>query len=787
MSTVPQRLGKYELRQRLGRGNVGEVWKAFDLQLRREVAIKIIHSDLQADPSFLARFMQEGQAIASLHHANITQVHEVNYSRPAEGSSTTAYIVSEYIEGETLTDYISRTSRKGDFPPVADIVYLFTSLGVAIDYAHQKGIVHGDIKPGNILLDKHNTSQFLAGEPTLTDFGLARLLGNATIIGTPLYMSPEQAKGYSANNRSDIYSLGVILYEMCTGVQPFRDNSSVAVLKQHIDTLPTPPSLINHNVPPALSEVILRAMAKDTATRFSMASLLAAAIADACSMQSSLSIAQERAAIDNEAAPTTGPHTSILGVSQPLSRIQVTQPRLPQISKPFPAVPAPTPASITNGNHTPVAPAAQVPVQNNNQPPTPPQPYRTPSAPLPMQQVAPLPPAPGPVTSGPLSPLAPTATAPVPVPYVPPVAPVRPTRRLRVNDVPMYVVIGALFLVLIVIGSAIGASLLLSNKGGGTPSSVVGHAFFQDDAIGHAAQLRIDLQNVAPPPQGKRDVAWLKDSNNHFLLLGTLAPQNGAVSYTYPGDANHTNLISIVESVTVTQEDIGPDPVAPRGKTVYQASIDATAFPYIRNILYHMSGFPTANGVVVGLYDTIKSMNDKTGSISDSIQYTHDYALALRQATRVIEMIDGHDYARSSGDLPAKYVSFIDAKVGIVSSPSQQGYLDTLQDQLQKIRQSAANNATLLQHVTYAQNAITDLKNWIQQIRTDDVAILKASELKDSAIINTALQLKQLTSDAYTGHVIPPAESPQNIVGSAGALQAYLECLYMATLDLKAV
>src|SRR5438477_4515678 len=135
MNVVPRRLGRYELRQQVGRGNVGEVWKAYDLQLRRDVAVKIIHTDLQSDPHFLANFTQEGQALTSLRHANIVQVYDVAVSRSAQGNDTTAYILMEYVEGQTLADYIN-TTPKDALPPLAEIVYLFTSLGVAIDYAH---------------------------------------------------------------------------------------------------------------------------------------------------------------------------------------------------------------------------------------------------------------------------------------------------------------------------------------------------------------------------------------------------------------------------------------------------------------------------------------------------------------------------------------------------------------------------------------------------------------------------------------------------------------------------
>ncbi len=256
MSIAPQKLGKYELRQRLGRGNIGEVWQGYDLQNKRDVAVKVIYTDLQSDPNFLRRFTIEGQKIESLRHDNIVAVYDVAVVHQEQSTSTTAYIASTYIKGQTLEKYIAGASTKGTLLSLAEIVYLFTSLGVAIDYAHQKGIIHGNIKPGNILLDQQHIERFVLGEPTLTDFGLPLLLGNTASIGTPHYMSPEQARGDAPNNRSDIYALGVLLYELCTGTKPFRDESSVAVMMQHMNTLPTPPLLINQQLPPALSEVI---------------------------------------------------------------------------------------------------------------------------------------------------------------------------------------------------------------------------------------------------------------------------------------------------------------------------------------------------------------------------------------------------------------------------------------------------------------------------------------------------------------------------------------------------
>src|SRR5579885_140798 len=287
MSKDPYYLGKYVLQERLAYGGMGEVWKAFDTQLQRHVAIKLLRTDRRHDPDFVSRFEREARFIASLHHPNIVQIHDFRLSQPPESNPAEAFMVMDYVQGQTLADYIQNTSRQGQFPSASDTIYLFTAISLAIDYAHQKGMIHRDIKPANILLDQRLPTARPMGEPVLTDFGIAQLQGTApgivieTLLGTPHYIAPEQAQGEQGDNRSDLYSLGIILYEMMTGATPFRGNTAIAILMQHIQGVPTPPEAINTQLPTQVSKVILKSIARKPADRFSTAAEMTIALAEA--------------------------------------------------------------------------------------------------------------------------------------------------------------------------------------------------------------------------------------------------------------------------------------------------------------------------------------------------------------------------------------------------------------------------------------------------------------------------------------------------------------------------
>ncbi len=265
--TTPQVLGeRYEIGGVLGRGGMAEVHRGRDLRLGREVAVKVLRSDLARDPSFQVRFRREAQASASLNHPAIVAVYDTGEDRGPTGA--TPYIVMEYVEGETLRDVLR---REGPLPPER-AMSLAADICGALDFSHRNGIVHRDVKPGNVMI----TPQ---GSVKVMDFGIARAVSDsaatmtstAAVIGTAQYLSPEQARGEGVDARSDVYSLGCLLYELVTGAPPFTGDSPVAVAYQHVREDPKLPSSINPRVPAELDAILLKAMSKNPANRYQSA------------------------------------------------------------------------------------------------------------------------------------------------------------------------------------------------------------------------------------------------------------------------------------------------------------------------------------------------------------------------------------------------------------------------------------------------------------------------------------------------------------------------------------
>lgn len=256
---IGKHIGQYEVVGQIGQGGMATVYKAFQPSINRYVAIKILPSQYAQDPNFVKRFEHEARAIAALEHPHILPVYDFGTQ---DGLT---YMVMRYVEGGTLSNLM------GQPMPAKQVVRLIGAVARALDYAHKQGIVHRDIKPSNILIDKN-------GEPLLTDFGIAKkliegsgatqLTGSGTVLGTPAYMSPEQAKGQPVDGRSDIYSLGVVLYELLTGQQPYQAETPLGVVLKHVSEPLPPPHSVNPDVPAPLEQIVIKAMAKDPNQRY---------------------------------------------------------------------------------------------------------------------------------------------------------------------------------------------------------------------------------------------------------------------------------------------------------------------------------------------------------------------------------------------------------------------------------------------------------------------------------------------------------------------------------------
>jgi serine/threonine protein kinase len=285
MSTETRRIDKYELREHLGQDQMAETWKAYDDQAQRFVVLKILHEHLHKDPYFFIRFEREAKEIKALHHPHLLQVQDMQICNPPGSQRATAYIVMEYVEGQNLADYLRSTSYQRRFPSIADIIYIFDSIGSAIDYAHQKGIKYCNVRSSSILLERQSSTQRSIGKPLLINYEVSTLLGDNIQAGSKpqAYSPPEQARGVPGDERSDIYQLGVILYETCTGALPFQGESPGSNVKEERQSSRTitPPEAYNPRVSPALSQVIMRCLAEDPRARFSSASALVSALKDA--------------------------------------------------------------------------------------------------------------------------------------------------------------------------------------------------------------------------------------------------------------------------------------------------------------------------------------------------------------------------------------------------------------------------------------------------------------------------------------------------------------------------
>lgn len=260
--------GRYEIVKEIGKGAVGMVYKARDPNLDLFVALKVLRREWVDSDTFVKRFLKEAKVLGRLDRANIVRVYNVDEDKGD------VYIAMEFVEGESLRDVMKKKKFSMD-----EVVKIGITIANALDYAHQQGIVHRDIKPSNILIRLDN---FLK----ITDFGIAHMQDPdaqektqaGEILGTPAYMSPEQVKGMSVDSRSDLFSLGIILYELCTGARPFKGENISAIFHAILNEKPAPLTKLNASVPPGLSSIIMKCIHKKPEDRFQSGKELSTAL-----------------------------------------------------------------------------------------------------------------------------------------------------------------------------------------------------------------------------------------------------------------------------------------------------------------------------------------------------------------------------------------------------------------------------------------------------------------------------------------------------------------------------
>jgi eukaryotic-like serine/threonine-protein kinase len=790
MDLPTQNLGKYELQKLLGRGGMAEVWKALDTQLQRYCAIKILHTNLQHDPDFIKRFLREARAVASLHHPNIVQIYDFQTFHTLQSGGTIAYMVMDYIEGHTLADYIAGTSHKRRFPKAEDIVHLFTSISQAVDYAHAHGMIHRDIKPANILLDQRNTTRNAIGEPVLTDFGIVKLLSAPTrtlegfCLGTPLYMSPEQAQGHVGDGRSDIYCLGVILFEICTGVRPFTGDRPVSIMQQHIQAMPPYPPLINPAIPDALTEVILRSIAKDPAFRFPSASTMSTALARA------LNVPQSSAS--NTASPGLPIHAPGV-VDEPVGGSGFYARSLTEADG-LTSSTYSTPASSSSASGPTIVPDLQ-PVQDASllvsAKDTGVQDRLTKSLSGDAPRVA-------------LTPL-PSRTSEKPA---------RKRRRVWF--------IGSIALLMtVLLSSSLLTIAALTRKSlpVAAQRSMEGQAFFvssgQLNANGYPGvndELQVNLRTVPDPPAGMSYYAWLlRDITQPVstpILLGKLFVNHSEVHFLYRGDQQHTDLLAITSRVLITEEDAGQTPINPAPDySTWRYYAELPQVPDPNDTVHHFSMLDHLRSLLaedpilgrMGIQGGLESwLLRNTGKVLEWANSARDYwgdqatSLMRLHFYRILDYLDGELSVQA--DVPPGTPLVIRAPVALLGPATIDAgnygaqdqvppdFLHQISSHLNALAQAPGTTAVERKLAAQINSGMKNIGDWLEKVRGDakKLVLMNDAQLLSQESLSILNDMVTQAFYAYVGRLDPITNQVQ-----AGVTQINYDTEHLTSFDIK--
>ncbi|MGE7438300.1 MULTISPECIES: protein kinase domain-containing protein [Kitasatospora] len=383
--------GRYVLQRPLGQGGMAAVHLAHDTVLDRQVAVKTLHTELGREDSFKLRFRREAQAVAKLQHINIVSVFDSGEDIGPDGS-VTPYIVMEYVEGKSLRDVLNDAIAQYGAMPVEQALKMTAAVLSALDASHDQGLVHRDIKPGNVMVSTK-------GVVKVMDFGIARALQSdvtsmtqtGMVVGTPQYLSPEQALGKSVDARSDLYSVGCMLFELLTGSLPFDGDTAFSIAYKHVQEEPPAPSTVNRAVTPAVDELVARALRKDPAHRFPSAEAMRAEVERIASgTQGGTPLQASTPLVISEGPRSVSATPSMANFPQVQPQYQ-QQPSFPPGPRTPPGPQPPYQQTPQTPQPFPQAPPHQQPAQGFQQTPAPfPPQYGTPT-PFPQQAQTPPP------------------------------------------------------------------------------------------------------------------------------------------------------------------------------------------------------------------------------------------------------------------------------------------------------------------------------------------------------------------------------------------------------------
>ncbi|NUQ97412.1 MAG: protein kinase [Streptomyces sp.] len=517
--------GRYQLRDLLGEGGMASVHLAYDSVLDRQVAVKTLHTDLGREQAFRERFRREAQAVAKLTHTNIVSVFDTG--EDSLDGMTTPYIVMEYVEGRPLGSVLDEDVRQFGAMPADKALKITADVLAALEISHEMGLVHRDIKPGNVMVTKR-------GVVKVMDFGIARAMQSGVtsmtqtgmVVGTPQYLSPEQALGRGVDARSDLYSVGIMLFQLVTGRLPFEADSPLAIAYAHVQEEPVAPSSINRALPPAVDALVARALKKNPNERFPSSE----SMRDEC-----LRVAASVQSAPPSIVPGTRPQSGT-GVG---SAVFPPVPQAPQappgpVQPPYQAPQPPTPTPNPYGAPTPPpSPAYGYPQQNG---------YRTPS---------------------------PYAQPQTPPPYnlTPQQRPAGPPGGGKNNK---SVVIGTIVVSIIAVGGLI-AALALNGGGGGGGGGEGGGGSSPDPTTTHAADWRgpdtskvIDSTECTQPQESYTDENKIRVPDFRFKYIDSVKECAKAAGWSLVVNDYNENTFgegAVIDQTPEAGSDVDPDKV----------------------------------------------------------------------------------------------------------------------------------------------------------------------------------------------------------------------------------